>query len=197
MRVRRSKLLVPAVALILTAAAIAGVWLLVGRSSASREAQLRISSLKLSLADLQSAPFSADPAAGSATASRITIRADEQAIAHGLTSRSQFGVSAGLLASGRSDLAAVEPVVTSVSQLAVQRGGLAAAGSRVPKLQGAMIARSAALSGVLDKISETDAARAAQSRLQTKLGAAASRSSPRWSDASRSTSPVRRSWRCA
>jgi hypothetical protein len=60
-----------------------------------------------------------------------------------------------------------------------------------------MIARSAALSGVLDKISETDAARAAQSRLQTKLGAAASRSSPRWSDASRSTSPVRRSWRCA
>jgi hypothetical protein len=114
---RRSKLLVPVVALILTAAAIAGVWLLVGRSSASREAQLRISSLKLSLSDLQSAPFSADPAAGSATASRIRIHADEQAIAQGLTAHSQFGVSAGLLASGRSDLAAVEPVVTSVYRL--------------------------------------------------------------------------------
>jgi diguanylate cyclase (GGDEF)-like protein len=173
MRIRRSTLLVPLLALILTAAAIGGVWLLVGRASASREAQLRISSMKLSLSDLQSAPFSADPAAGSATASRVRIRVDEQAITRGLTANSQPGVSGGLLAAGRADLATLKPIVTSVYRLAVQPGGLAGAGSHVPELQGSLIARSATLSGVLDKISQTDAAGAADSRVQTKLGAAA------------------------
>ena len=70
-------------------------------------------------------------------------------------------------------MAAIEPVVTTVYRLAVQPGGLAAAGPRVAELQGSLIARSATLSGVLDKISQTDAARAADSRLQTKLGTAA------------------------
>jgi diguanylate cyclase (GGDEF)-like protein len=173
MRIRRSTLLVPVVALILTAAAIAGVWLFVGRASASREAQLRVGSLKLSLADLQSAPFSADPAAGSAMASRVRIQVDEQTITRGLSAHSQVGGSGGLLAAGRADMAAIEPVVTTVYRLAVQPGGLAAAGPRVAELQGSLIARSATLSGVLDKISQTDAARAADSRLQTKLGTAA------------------------
>jgi hypothetical protein len=43
MPVRRSKLLAPAVVLILTISAIAAVWLLVGRASSSREAQLEVS----------------------------------------------------------------------------------------------------------------------------------------------------------
>jgi hypothetical protein len=62
--IKRSKLLAPVVVLILTISAIASVWLLVGRASSSRVAQLQVSSLRLSQADLQSAPFNADPTAG-------------------------------------------------------------------------------------------------------------------------------------
>jgi diguanylate cyclase (GGDEF)-like protein len=171
--IMRSKLLAPVVVLIVTAGAIAAVWLLVGRASSSRVAQLQVSSLRLSLADLQSAPFSADPTAGgSAKASQARIQADQGSILRGLTVRSQVGVPVSLLTAGRSDLAAIEPVVTSVLRIAVHKGGLAAAGSRVPKLQGLMIARAGALSVVLDKISRTDAARAASARSQTKFGAA-------------------------
>jgi diguanylate cyclase (GGDEF)-like protein len=171
--VMRSKLLAPVVVLILTVGAIAAVWLLVGRASSSRVAQLQVSSLTLSLADLQSAPFSADPTAGgSAKASQARMQADQGSILRGLTVRSQVGVPVSLLTAGRSDLAAIEPVVTNIFLIAVHKGGLAAAGSRVPKLQGLMIARAGALSVVLDKISRTDAARAASARAQTKFGAA-------------------------
>jgi diguanylate cyclase (GGDEF)-like protein len=173
MHVRRSKLLAPLVVLILTISAIAGVWLLVGRASSSREAQLEVSAQKLSLADLQSAPFNADPAAGgSATVSRARIEVDEQSISGGLTVRSQAGVPLSLLVAGRSELVMIAPVVTSVYRIAVNPGGLAAGGARVPKLQELLTVRSAVLSGVLGKISARDAARAASARTQTKLGAA-------------------------
>ena len=56
LHMKRSKLLAPVAALILTVSAIAAVWLLVGRDDSSRDAQLQTSSLTLSLADLQSAP---------------------------------------------------------------------------------------------------------------------------------------------
>jgi diguanylate cyclase (GGDEF)-like protein len=158
---------------ILTVSAIAAVWLLVGRASSSRVAQLQVSSVMLSVADLQSAPFNADPAAGgSATASRARINADEDSIARGLTLRGQPGVPPGLLITGRSDLAIVKPVVSSVYQLALQPGGLAGAGSGVARLQAQLVLDSAALSGVLAKIGRTDAARAAGARTQTKFGAA-------------------------
>jgi len=166
-------LLAPGVVLILTVSAIAAVWLLVGRASSSRVAQLQVSSLSLSLADLQSAPFNADPAAGgSATASQARIDADEDSIARGLTVRSQPGVPPGLLITGRSDLAIVKPVVSSVYQLALQPGGLAGAGSSVARLQAQLVVDSAGLSEVLAKIGRTDAARAAGARTQTKFGAA-------------------------
>jgi diguanylate cyclase (GGDEF)-like protein len=169
----RSKLLAPVAVLILTISAIGAVWLLVGRNDSSRDAQLQTSSLTLSLADLQSAPFNADPAAGgSATAIQARIRADEGSISRGLTIRSQAGVPLGLLSAGRSDLAKIKPVVTSVYQLALQPGGLAGAGSRVPRLQAHLVVRSAALLGVLAKIGRTDAARADSARVQTKFGAA-------------------------
>jgi diguanylate cyclase (GGDEF)-like protein len=174
MYVTRSKLVAPVVVLILTISAIAAVWLLVGRSSSGREAQLEVSAQKLSLADLQSAPFNADPAAGgSATAIRAEIQVDEQSISRGLTGGSQAGVPLSLLAAGRSELAMIEPAVTGVYRIAVGPGGLYAGGARVPKLQALLTVRSAALSGVLGKISARDAARAAGARTQTKLGAAA------------------------
>jgi hypothetical protein len=58
------KLAGPVVVLVLTMSAIASVWLLVGRASSSRLAQLEVSSLRFSQADLRFAPFNADPPAG-------------------------------------------------------------------------------------------------------------------------------------
>ena len=174
MPLTRSKLLAPTVVLILTISAIAAVWLLVDRASSSRVAQLRVSSMTLSLADLQSAPFNADPAAGgSAPAIRARIAADESSISSGLTGRSQAGVPLGLLTAGRADLATIEPSVTSVYELALQPGGLAGAGSRVAGLQARLTRRSEVLSDLLEKISRTDADRAASARTQSKFGAAA------------------------
>jgi diguanylate cyclase (GGDEF)-like protein len=166
--------LAPAVVLILTISSIAAVWLLVDRASSSRVAQLQVSSMTLSLADLQSAPFNADPAAGgSATAIRARIAADERLISRGLSTRSQGGVPLGLLTAGRADLATIEPSVTRIYRIALQRGGLAGAGPRVAGLQAQLTVRSEALSDVLEKISRTEADRAASARTQTKFGAAA------------------------
>jgi diguanylate cyclase (GGDEF)-like protein len=173
LHIKRSKLLAPVAVLILTVSAIAAVWLLVGRNDLSRDAQLQVSAMTLSLADLQSAPFNADPAAGgSATGIQDRISGDERAISQGLTPGFQVGVPLGLLSSGRSELAAIKPVVTSVYRLALQPGGLAGAGSRVASLQARLVGRSAVLSGVLAKIGRTDAARADSARTQTKFGAA-------------------------
>ena len=128
--------------------------------------------MKLSLADLRNAPFSADPrAGGSATTAKRSIEADESSLSRGLTEAAQAGVPAGLLSTGRSSLAAVEPVVTTIYRTALEKGGLAGAGSRVPKLQGLLTARSAALTRVLGEISQADAARASGARTKTKLGA--------------------------
>jgi hypothetical protein len=72
LHIKRSKVVAPVFVLILTIGVIAAVWLLVGRASVSREAQLQVSAMRLSLADLQAAPFSADPAlGGSAAATRV------------------------------------------------------------------------------------------------------------------------------
>jgi hypothetical protein len=46
-RPKRSRLLAPIVVLILTLSAIAGVWMLVGRASSSRVAELHVSSMGL------------------------------------------------------------------------------------------------------------------------------------------------------
>jgi diguanylate cyclase (GGDEF)-like protein len=174
LHVNRSKLLAPAIVLCLTVGAIAAVLLLVGRASSSREAQLHTASMTLSLARLGDAPFSADPSAGgSAIASRKSIEAYERSLSQGLTVREQAGVPPSLLAAGRSSLVAIEPVVASIYRTALEHGGLAGAGSRVPKLQGLLVARSAVLTGVLDQIGRADAARAARARLQTELGATA------------------------
>jgi diguanylate cyclase (GGDEF)-like protein len=173
LHIKRSKLLVPVAVLILTVSAIAAVWLLVGRNDLSRDAQLQVGAMTLSLADLQSAPFNADPAAGgSASAIQARIGADERSISRGLTPGFQVGVPLGLLSSGRSELAIINPVVTSVYRIALQPGGLAGAGSRVPGLQARLVGRSAVLSGVLAKIGRTDAARADSARTQTEFGAA-------------------------
>jgi diguanylate cyclase (GGDEF)-like protein len=173
MYMSRPKLLVLAAALILTVGAGVGVWLLQHRSDTSRQAQLAVSAITLSLDDLQSAPFSAVPAAGvPASVVSAMIRADERSILRGLTPRSQAGVPRGLLAAGRLQLASIEPVVSDIYRLALGPGSLAAAGLRVPPLQARLIARSAVLAAMLGRVSRTDAARAALAGTQATFGAA-------------------------
>jgi len=151
-----------------------GVWLLVGRASASREAQLQVASMKLALSSLQSAPFNADPGAGgSARTARAVIQADEAVLSRGLTTRSQAGVPVELLTAGRASMSAIEPVVEVIYRTALGKGGLAGAGAQVAPLQGRLVTSSAALTSVLDRIGLQDAARAAHARKETKLGAAA------------------------
>jgi diguanylate cyclase (GGDEF)-like protein len=173
-RPQRSRLLAPIVVLILTLSAIAGVWILVGRASSSRVAELHVSSMGLALADLQGAPFDADSATGgSPTASTVRIQRDEQAIASGLTVRAQPAVSVHVLESARADLASVSSLVTTVYKTAVGKGGLAGAGASVVlPLERLMLVPGVAMTSVLGTIGHTDAARAATARLQTKLEAA-------------------------
>jgi diguanylate cyclase (GGDEF)-like protein len=174
MSAHRSRLLVPVVVLLITAAAVTAVWVLGQRADKSREAQLHVAAMKLSLADLQSAPFGADRlAGGSAAAARAKIAADEGSLSRGLTNRSQGGVPVSLLDAGRSSLARIEPVVETIFRTARERGGLAASGARVPELAGVLTARSASLTHVLDRISDADEDMAADARTQAQLGAAA------------------------
>jgi diguanylate cyclase (GGDEF)-like protein len=170
---KRSKLVPPVMVLILTLGAIAAVWLLVERSDAGRRAQLQITSLTLSVSDLQSAPFSADPlAGGTGPAALARIRSDERSISLGLAVGSQTDVPPSLLAAGRAALAGTEPFVMDIYQIAVHKGGLVSAGAKVPELDGVLEARGTALSAVLDKISRADAANAYRARTQSKYGAA-------------------------
>ena len=172
MHIFRSKLVAPLAVLILTIGAIAAVWLLVDRASESREAQLRVATMKLSLANLGDAPFSADPSSGgSAAVSRSEIQADESALARGLASGTQPGVSSSLVAEGRSSLTAVEPVVEAIYRTALEKGGLAGAGRRVPQLQGLLVDYSRSLTRALSEMGRADAGRASTSRTRTKLGA--------------------------
>jgi diguanylate cyclase (GGDEF)-like protein len=175
MHTRRPKLAPPLIVVLLTACAIAAVWLLISREDSSRADQLRAVSATLALSDLQSAPFTAEPRAGSdpAAVSLSDIHADRRSISSGLMTRSQSLVAPSLLAGGRSDLAAIEPVVAQIYAIAVLRGGLAAKGRRVSVLQGLLTARSKDLGTVLAKIENQDASSAERARSQAKLGAAA------------------------
>jgi len=148
--------------------------MLLDTASSSREAQLRVASMRLTFADLGDAPFNADPASGgNAAATRVRIQADEQSISRGLTVRSQPGVSPRLLAAGRSGLESVEPVVATIYQTALEPGGLAGAGVRVSKLVHLLLVPSATLGSVFGEIDAADAARAGTARRNTALGGTA------------------------
>jgi diguanylate cyclase (GGDEF)-like protein len=175
MHARRPKLVPPLIVVVLTACAITAVWLLIAREDSSRADQLRAASATLALSDLQSAPFTAEPRAGGdqSAASLSNIQTDRRSISRSLMKRSQSLVAPSLLASGRSDLVAIEPVVRQIYAIAVLRGGLAANGRRVSVLQGRLTARSRELATVLAKVENRDASSAEHARLQAKLGVAA------------------------
>ena len=174
MHLNRSKLLAPLVVLVLTAAAIASVWVLVGRAKNSREAQLQVSGMKVALANLQGAPFDADPRSGGSLANvQVTIRVYEDQLEHGLSAGAQPKVPAKVLRRGRAKLSRLEPIVQHVYSIAVEPGGLPGAGALVPMLQGLLSADARGLEGVLVQIEDADYARASHARTQIELGATA------------------------
>jgi len=174
MHARRPKLVPPLIVLVLTVCAIAAVWLLIARGDSSRADQLRAGAATLSLADLQSAPFNAEPrAGGDPAASLLEIRADERSISAGLSRRSQSPASSGLLIGGRTQLSAIEPVVAQIYAIATREGGLSANGRRVSVLQKRLTARSKLLASVFADVGSGDRASAERANRQAQLGAAA------------------------
>jgi diguanylate cyclase (GGDEF)-like protein len=174
MRSLRPKLIPPVLVLLLTVGAIAAVWALIQRIDTSRGEQLRVSVLTLSLSDLQSAPFNAEPNAGGDPAhSLLEIRADESSLASGLTQRTQNMAEPRLLREGRSQLAAIEPVVARIYRIASHKGGLSGQGANVASLQKRLTFRSRSLRATLTEIKHADAHSAEDARTQAKLGAAA------------------------
>jgi diguanylate cyclase (GGDEF)-like protein len=173
MHIFRQRLFAPTLALVVTLAAIVTVSLLMQRADASRRAQIQLAGLNTHLADLQSAPFNAMPNAAALNGMiSLEIRRDEEGIFRGLDARTQVGVPGSLLAAGRADLVALRPVVSAIFVTATEKGGLTAAASRLPALHQRLVARSGALTVVLDGLSRTDAANAARDRLRGTLGAA-------------------------
>jgi diguanylate cyclase (GGDEF)-like protein len=160
--------------MILAIALIASVWVLVARSNSSRVAQLQVTSLKLSLANLQYAPFDADPAlGGSASAGLAKIHSDERAISAGLSVHLQAGVPISLIRAARGDLAAIEPVVSAAYRTAIENGGLAADPARILSLEELSIVDAGALSQAIERIGAADADRAHDAQIQTVVGSAA------------------------
>jgi signal transduction histidine kinase/ActR/RegA family two-component response regulator len=176
MHIIRRKTVVPVIALVLTACAIAAVWALVDRSDTARRQQLQINAMTLAVTDLQSAPFKADPrAGGSPPKVHAQIQADEQSILRGLAPHAQVGAPLGLLAAGRSDLITIRPIVMTIFATAVSPGLAAASASNksgIVTQQMRLTQRSAGLSRVLAKISRADADRASSANANIKLGAA-------------------------
>jgi diguanylate cyclase (GGDEF)-like protein len=172
-RASNSRLLRPLLVVLLTAAAIMTTALLVQRADSSRRAQIAIGSLRLTVSALETAPFNADPGAGGSRSKIATeIRSAEATLAQGLSVAARSGAPPATIASARADLAKISPVVAEIYRLATGRGGLSAAGPKVPATQGLLKRRTDAFSGVLEKLSRWYAARAESARVQAEAGGA-------------------------
>jgi signal transduction histidine kinase/ActR/RegA family two-component response regulator len=175
-RVTRSRVLVPLAALAITIAGIGGMWTFLDRGRASRVAQLEIGAMRLSLSELQSAPFNADPRAGGSPVRVLAkIRSEEASLERGLAPHAQAGVSPRLLASGRADVERIVPTVAAVYRIAAGRG-LSATGAAfprlVPSLQERLTSGSAQLSRLLTSVAAVDGRRATTARAWAQYGAA-------------------------
>jgi diguanylate cyclase (GGDEF)-like protein len=168
------------VVVLLTAGAIVTVTLLVQRVDSSRRAQLALGSLTHTVRDLESASFNADPAFRSGPVSRSAnlpatvageIRADEAKISDALAAASRGGAPPGIVAAGRSSMAAVKPAVARVYNLITSHGGVAGAGSkRIALAQNGLIRQLGGVSTALAQLNRADAARANRARWQSQAG---------------------------
>jgi signal transduction histidine kinase/CheY-like chemotaxis protein len=165
-----SKLFVPLVAVLLTIAALAGVWGLLQRANTSANAQLRGSQLAPAATDLASAPLEASPAGG-VRLQQSRIDEDEALLSAGLTQSSQPDAPPAMLARARSDVSALESAVADIQAVARQSGPLLISGSWLPEIQGRLIVRSTALGGVLSEVTQHDAALASRERAEARLAA--------------------------
>jgi hypothetical protein len=130
--------------------------------------------MKVALANLQGAPFDADPRSGGSPASiQVAIRIYEERLERGLSTSAQPKVPTEVLRRGRANLRTIKPIVQHIYRIAVEPGGLPGAGSLVPKLQGVLSVRTRMLEEVLEKVEGADYGRASHARLQIELGASA------------------------
>jgi diguanylate cyclase (GGDEF)-like protein len=182
MNTKHSKLIAPLVVVLLTAGAFFAVTLLISRVDSGRRHQLAIGSLKQTVKRLEAAPFSADQAfsldpaqsaRGLAASVAVEIRSAERALTMGMTAASKAGAEPQLIVAGRSSLAAVKPAVAAVYSLAIQPGGLAAAGvTKVALAQTGLARRMSAVSDVLAQLERGDAAGSKRARSQAEAGTA-------------------------
>jgi diguanylate cyclase (GGDEF)-like protein len=172
--VSRTKLIIPAFAALLTFFAIGAASLLLSRADSSRQEQIAAGVMKLSLSDLQSAPFAVGPTPGGAPSQVLArINADEQSLRRRLTPSADAAVPAALLRKAQMSLATIEPVVMTIYQTSLKPGGLLGERTRVSKLLDELTARSAVLSVLLLQIGRSDADRAGQARGEAEAGVAA------------------------
>ena len=169
--------------MLLTAGAIVGVTLLVGRVDSSRRAQLAIGSLTQTVTSLGALPFSADPAFNSSPDARSPqlaakvaeeIHREYATISAGFSAASRAGAQANIVRAGRSSLANAKPAVATVYNLASEHGGLnAAGGKRVASVQGNLAMRLGSVSAVLHRLDLEDSSAAQAAREQAEAGTAA------------------------
>ncbi len=179
----RSRLLAPLLVVLLTAGAIVGVTLLVGRVDSSRRAQLAIGSLTQTVTSLGALPFSADPAFNSSPEARSPhlaaqvskeIQSEYAKISAGLSAASRAGASPGIVKAGRSSLRNARPAVATVYNLAREHGGLdAAGGKKVASVQSELAKRLGSISAVLRRLDLEDSSAARAARGQAQAGTAA------------------------
>jgi signal transduction histidine kinase/ActR/RegA family two-component response regulator len=172
----RTKQLIPVLGLLLTVAVIAGLWAILSAGQSRSAAQVSVGSMRLAVADLQSAPFNADPrAGGSPPQVHAEIERDESVLTRGLAGHAQRGVSGPLLATARRDLRGLEPVIDEIFTVAAGPG-LAASDKQdpafVPREQQEEVADIAALSSVLGQIARADARASSDAYRAARYGAA-------------------------
>jgi diguanylate cyclase (GGDEF)-like protein len=164
----------PLVVLVLSLAAIGAVTSLETRADGSREAQLRVASLRLALTDLISAPFTADQGAGGPSApamARAEIHADEDVLSRGLTSTSPVESSAALVAAAMADMSSVDLTVAEIYRVAARPRGVNNS-QTIPALQRTLLRGTGRLFALLKRADRTDAGRAHQARVEAAIGTA-------------------------
>src|ERR1700722_12587686 len=182
MNTKHSKLIAPLIVLLLTAGAFVAVTLLISHVDSGRRDQLAVGSLKQTVKKLEAAPFGADQAfsldpaqsaRGLAASVAAEIRGGETTLMMGLTAAPKAGGEPRLIVVGRSSLAAVKPAIAAVYTLAIQPGGLAAAGvTKVALAQTGLARRMSAVSDVLAQLERADAAGSKRARSQAEAGTA-------------------------
>jgi signal transduction histidine kinase/ActR/RegA family two-component response regulator len=171
MHAKRYKLLGLLLVLAATIGLMIAIFALEAQANSSRAAEIRIEALTQTLADLETAPYTANATdGGSPKASLAEINADEATMLRALTHAAQPYVSQSLLVNGRIDVYILEPDFSSLYLFFAQSESHTY--PRIVDLEGVVEYRSA-LEQVFHQIAHVDAARAAnaQAKADFAIGA--------------------------